>query len=29
MILEENEFFVARSGYIHELRKFVTTPCRA
>jgi alginate O-acetyltransferase complex protein AlgJ len=26
MILEENESFVARTGYVNELRKIVTTP---
>jgi len=26
VILEENESFVARTGYVNELRKVVTTP---
>ena len=26
MIVEENESFVARTGYVNELRKIVTTP---
>ena len=26
VILEENESFVARTGYVNELRKIVTTP---
>ena len=26
LILEENESFVSRTGYVNELRKVVTTP---
>ena len=26
VILEENESFVGRTGYVNELRKIVTTP---